>query len=820
MSQQSLGPPLRGVLRPPVTDGMLSCSRMEDTQLRRLPPDGHEFPPSYTELAPPPPEPITEVEKPPPPLPVTEPPPILKPGVRIPNWRKDEKSECSVKDKIAMFSSAVTKMDRSPSFKTTTMERTQSSLSVSSAMEQNHSSLNLFPLTDGKSTNLDRTHSSLDLSYSPGQYCSTLPRKPVMSSSTESAPRLTRATSFSGGSLHTRSQSLIDIGRGTMEDIRKASLNALIEQRRRGISKLRGLVIPEKVSEITAPSPSICDLPEIRSKDSIFSKTISTPIGKYNYLKPTSAPVAANRWSTPSATTNTSSTMSNPVPPVVIPSPPWKTSNSSSNLPKYSPAFKRKSLTVYGSSSSSFRDEPPASLESITSPARSDLSFDYKLPVTEKNMSPSGRHLSTEDESDTDSAVSSSRSSISPPPTPPPPSLLSPLHRTLSSETTASASSSTASTITCGSSDSNRRVLKAQSVEAINRKNVLSSARYSSGRDVKVGSPLIQRKFDEEERRVAYVTDVEEPGLTPAPVKPLPAPRRVPVPPKPVQRKSMEVNPEEEADLLSVLMGGRMRRQRSKDNILSDDKRSASVHDIRKTFEMAGRKVNHARVSSLDSTASEDSFTPQYGSVGNLHREQFGSVTSIASSTSLISPQELQVLIDEANQPLDDCDVVVVVLHREGSTGSAPRSEVVLVVSRSRGPQEPNHEDEFSVMTTHVPRPSRPPRIPEQPVETVSVLSGDDRGPPVTVTLTKDGAGLGFSLEGGKDSPLGDKPLTIKKIFTGGSAEKNGQLIAGDELLNVNGTDVTLLSRIEAWGLMKRLPDGPVALTVRHRLNK
>lgn len=132
----------------------------------------------------------------------------------------------------------------------------------------------------------------------------------------------------------------------------------------------------------------------------------------------------------------------------------------------------------------------------------------------------------------------------------------------------------------------------------------------------------------------------------------------------------MEVNAEEEADLLSVLMGGRLRRQRSKDNVLSDDRRSASVHDIRKTFETAGRKVNHARVSSLDSTASEDSFTPHYGSVGNLHREQFGSVTSIASSTSLISPQELQVLIDEANQPLDDCDVVVVILHREGSTGS------------------------------------------------------------------------------------------------------------------------------------------------------
>lgn len=62
---------------------------------------------------------------------------------------------------------------------------------------------------------------------------------------------------------------------------------------------------------------------------------------------------------------------------------------------------------------------------------------------------------------------------------------------------------STSSTLTSGSQASaeslSRRVLKPQSVEAINRKNILASARCRSGRDLN-GSPLIQRKFPEDER--------------------------------------------------------------------------------------------------------------------------------------------------------------------------------------------------------------------------------------------------------------------------------------------------------------------------------
>lgn len=104
------------------------------------------------------------------------------------------------------------------------------------------------------------------------------------------------------------------------------------------------------------------------------------------------------------------------------------------------------------------------------------------------------------------------------------------------------------------------------------------------------------------------------------------------------------------------------------------------------------------------------------------------------------------------------------------------------------------------------------------------------------VSLLKDSGGLGFSIEGGKDSPQGDVPLLIKKIFqgmkksdeqtlslyvdfvssffAGGAADKCGLLLVGDELVAINDISFTNLSRIEAWNLMKKIPEGTVNIHI------
>ncbi|XP_015431431.1 PREDICTED: uncharacterized protein LOC107187771 [Dufourea novaeangliae] len=1187
----------------------------------------------------------------PPPLPLTGPPKMEPVGVYSRNpptleppqrkyslngelWRQDDKSERSVRDKIAMFSSQ-SSLDGPLFPNTVTVATTATSngrrLSKYKSTEDVCSDEKCPGQKDRTSFFADRTQSSFDLTDSgrnvgpePGRKFGqrspsltppmihtsktfpvvppkpltnsfekpSMPKSPIKcyatppnsplsanpgnnqnSSSVPPKPAtitvLTRATSFSGSTPYgqertvaanelstgtsqiARTNSLASTFRRPNEDIRRTSLNQLIEQRRRSISKLRGLVIPEKEAvPIEAP---IVDLPEIKSRDSILLHQIP----KANIQ---------DKWGSQSSLASNASTASGPLKATTSFKMPAPQIHS-----KYSPAFKRKSLAVYGSSSSNSSvngakpttastptmSEPPKSLESICSPTRSDYSFEFASTASspeglrnrQKNVQRKTR-MDYED-SDNDSAVSSSQSSISrgfSPPMSPVPSERSTIssersyvstetsfrhrslimdsptrtyaresstvdysrssilnERTFVNERSSSSSSSsdprspqpiesnarssqipqrqlkrsnstdtncsTSSTLTSGSQASaeslSRRVLKPQSVEAINRKNILASARCRSGRDLN-GSPLIQRKFTDEDHhpvaengddrqkcrmkntvpspqdvKIAYieVTDTfnesdsyqkeEEPKLPPRRSVPPPIARppksemlepsndlkmwvrteakalarsaelkainkieKKPEPvPEPVALKNSKSVAEEQKhssidlpsgnrntdenessiievsktrsrpsvtskkssddqnDLLTILTTksrsrsaihvddgsfGRSKSQMSLEDILSaktdvklsraqsvegrtekstvvpvsqnrsvweskenrygrrssitsneswtEDKpfvskiptlgksrladtndaimdvekskvlskipttrslgrRSASVTDMKKALEKIDASSNqlqspataHNRFPSLDSSVDEN-LSP-VGTDVDTDRccsEQFGSISSLASSTSLISQQELAQLVEEAS--LEEArgvhDVIVVLLHKENPAGSVgitlaggadcevkeitvhrvlahsiadrdgrvqkgdrilsingrstrgithresltvlkqPRSEVVLVVSRARTEEGCRLRSRTASVETII-----------EGFETNGIAEDTAWGPPSVVAVYKDGAGLGFSLEGGRDSPLGDRPLMIKKIFTGGAAEKTGALKAGDQLL-------------------------------------
>ncbi|XP_071435977.1 PDZ domain-containing protein 2 isoform X2 [Pithys albifrons albifrons] len=88
----------------------------------------------------------------------------------------------------------------------------------------------------------------------------------------------------------------------------------------------------------------------------------------------------------------------------------------------------------------------------------------------------------------------------------------------------------------------------------------------------------------------------------------------------------------------------------------------------------------------------------------------------------------------------------------------------------------------------------------------------------ICVELLKTSAGLGFSLDGGKASITGDKPLLVKRIFKGGAAEQSGIIETGDEILAVSGKSLLGLMHYDAWNIIKSVPEGPVQLLIRkHR---
>lgn len=565
------------------------CETMESPpSCSRQPPDGDEFPDYH--------------ESPSSTKPMKEPSP--PPTASVANsatalWKssflhRDQQSSFSVRDKIAIFSNASSNTAPTPGL-TKTFRSTD----------------NIFFSVEGQEDMKENNKTSLgDLESSKGNVV-----RP---------PR-----------LHARSQSLVDIS-STEQVTKKDRWSILAEQRQKSLSRLKGLVIPEKVVEIETP-PGV-DLPEIRSK----ADPAPTP-----HL-PT-API-----SSPATTTVLTASLWSPPAP---------------SLPKYSPAFKRKSLQLYttrdapevftstlelppstkpvgdivSQKKAAENNDAPKSLESITSPTRSDCSFEFltetKGAQKQVECKLEIRPSRNEEDSDNDSAVSSSQSSYisrtSPPPSP--------------SHFVAHAESDTLhfrpQNQSGGKFDiANHRLLKAQSVEAINRQNILASAKCRSGRDLKIGSPLIQRKFEEEEELAQPEPEVQtnEDLSTDVGVEEVDSIELITnginktisntdenSEPQ-VEKHKERVTESKSVYLRNVQKDDVPRRTTS--GLLSRNSRAASVTDLRKSFELMGQNTP---VKTKEVSPSATSRT----STNSLVVKKFSAIEKDQVTTQPVKPQ-------------------------------------------------------------------------------------------------------------------------------------------------------------------------------------
>ncbi|KAH8405051.1 hypothetical protein KR222_006994, partial [Zaprionus bogoriensis] len=757
------------------------------------------------------------------------------------DWRKDEKSEKSVRDKIAMFSSSSELDAIAPPLPSVSSSSASSSVASFVRKPLNMSSENLLDSTTPSlpaplktramsvenlndvqrqyqlAKQLPQLHvadsmyslHTLNALSTPSYSYASLPRRSVASAYGGTAPAsasaVERRISFSGeGDAATR----------------KAAVTNILEQRRRSLSKLRGLVIPER-PQLLEP---ILDLPEIKSQVKAASGEDSTDSG----LGETRPLRSNNSSSNNSSSNNNSSNSSNS-----------SSAGASANLSSYRSIFSGASTRPRPLDTQ--LSQPPAK------PPRTSLASPL-TPASISSSSSSRVHAPThaflvDQESDTDSVFSSTARV----PTPPEKFALT---RTLSSETNTSIASSNTSTLTSGSSagsqascsslgstptvDLTRRVLKCQlnassgasGSELANRKSILASAKCRSaksrgqekdndndstdgeacvlnGRRLKSSYKQQQQLQQQQQKQqqqlqqqqlqvkhlvvdklinvAAYVeltSDTDDSSRlgsdTPAKISAMfiDEERKASFKADPTQRAKLPTPSQQQLQLQPVLL---KTQQQLKPNSSSSSK-SQTTAELREKFERAAAaastaagsssgaqtvaaghkamassghagssaaKPHHERFSSLDSLASSSSgvsSTTQNVSTTQETATEFGSFSSLGSNQSLITAQDVQQIVEEADPPLKTPEAFIIVLQRD-----TPESSI------------------------------------------------------------------GITLAGGSDYEA--KEITIHKILSNTPAAKDGRLKKGDRILAVNGMSMRGLTHRESISVLKT-PRPEVVLVV------
>jgi len=106
--------------------------------------------------------------------------------------------------------------------------------------------------------------------------------------------------------------------------------------------------------------------------------------------------------------------------------------------------------------------------------------------------------------------------------------------------------------------------------------------------------------------------------------------------------------------------------------------------------------------------------------------------------------------------------------------------------------------------------PTTQPKTPAKPAEKAPAKAEEKavakpKEDDTKVEIVKDASGLGLSIVGGGDTPLGG--VFIHEIHAGGPAEKGAKLKAGDQIVKVNDVDFRTLTHKEALNALRSAQD-------------
>ncbi|KAL0832121.1 hypothetical protein ABMA28_001588 [Loxostege sticticalis] len=170
------------------------------------------------------------------------------------------------------------------------------------------------------------------------------------------------------------------------------------------------------------------------------------------------------------------------------------------------------------------------------------------------------------------------------------------------------------------------------------------------------------------------------------------------------------------------------------------------------------------------SGASHHSVSSTTDTVSTLENGQIPTGRGIPSKPLIIGNQYAQEFEPEYKEPVKlNNNQAPVVITPSVNFSPSPTGQVTT--------------DTYQRLQASPPPPSTAPYIP--PVYQQKVL--------VHTTLIRDGAGLGFSIAGGKGSPPyrdDSGAIYISRISPQGAAAKDGKMMVGDKVVSINGVDM------------------------------